>query len=101
MATLLPLTPLQSILGFGYLPHRYHGAIELLFALLCFAVAIALRRRRTIFTSAAFLMLGLGASLDLFAAAAVANPQAANGFGGAAVLLFFWGIIRLFMDAIA
>ncbi len=46
-------------------------------------------------------MLGLGTLIDLFAAAAVANPQAANGLGGAAVLLFFWGVIRLFMDAIA
>ena len=57
---LLPLTPLQSLLGFDYLPPRFNGAVELLFAFVCFGAAIALRRRRWIFTSPSFLMLGFG-----------------------------------------
>jgi small-conductance mechanosensitive channel/CRP-like cAMP-binding protein len=101
LAPLLPLTPLQSMLGFDYLPHRYHGAIELLFAFTCFAAAIAVRRRRTLLTSAAFAMLGLGAFIDLLAGAAVANPAVANGLAGAAVLLFFWGVVRTLMDSVA
>jgi small-conductance mechanosensitive channel/CRP-like cAMP-binding protein len=98
--TLLPLTPLQTLLGFEYLPYRYNGAIELAFAFVCFAAAIALRRRRQIATSPSFLMLGLGALIDLIGSAAVSNPKLAGGFGGAAVLLFFWGVVRLLMDAI-
>src|ERR1019366_7109405 len=98
--SLLPLTPLQSLLGFDYLPYRYHGAIELAFAFLCFAAAIALRRRRRIVTSPSFIMLGLGALIDLVAGSAVSNPRVASGFGGAAGLLFFWGVVRLLMDAV-
>src|ERR1700690_1206780 len=98
--TLLPLTPLQTLLGFEYLPYRYNGAIELAFAFVCFAAAIALRRRRQIATSPSFLMLGLGAVIDLIGSSAIANPKLAGGFGGAAVLLFFWGVVRLLMDAV-
>ncbi len=98
--TLLPLTPLQSLLGFQYLPYRYNGAIELAFAFTCFAVAIALRRRRWAVTSPSFMMLGLGALIDLIGSSAVSNPKLAGGFGGAAVLLFFWGVVRLLMDAV-
>ncbi len=98
--TLLLLTPLQSLLGFDHLPYGYRGAIELLFALLCFAAAIALRRRRQIVTSPTFMMLGLGALIDLIAGAAVSNRRVAAGFGGAAVLLFFWGMVRLLIDAV-
>ena len=100
LESLLPLTPLQSLLGFDYLPHRYHGAVELLFAFVCFAAAIALRRRRRIVSSPTFMMLGLGALIDLIAASVVSNPKVASGFGGAAVLLFFWGLVRLLMDAV-
>jgi small-conductance mechanosensitive channel/CRP-like cAMP-binding protein len=98
--SLLPLTPLQTLLGFQYLPYRYNGAIELIFALLCFAAGVALRRRRRIVTSPSFMMLGLGALLDLIAGSAVSNPRIVAGFGGAAVLLFFWGVVRLLMDAV-
>jgi small-conductance mechanosensitive channel/CRP-like cAMP-binding protein len=97
---LLPLTPLQSLLGFDYLPYRYHGALELVFAFVCFGAAIALRRRRRIVTSPSFMMLGLGVLIDLVAGSAVSNPRVAGGFGGAAVLLFFWGVVRLLMDAV-
>lgn len=100
LESLLPLTPLQSLLGFDYLPHRYHGAIELLFAFVCFAAAIALRRRRRIITSPSFTMLGLGALIDLVAGSTVSNPKLASAFGGAAVLFFFWGVVRLLMDAV-
>jgi small-conductance mechanosensitive channel/CRP-like cAMP-binding protein len=97
---LLPLTPLQSLLGFDYLPYRYHGLIELLFAFVCFAAAIALRRRSRMVTSPSFMLLGLGALIDLIAGSTVANPKVAAGFGGAAVLFFFWGIVRLLMDGV-
>jgi len=100
LESLLPLTPLQSLLGFDYLPHRYHGAIELLFAFVCFAAAIALRRRRRIVTSPTFMMLGLGALIDLVAGSVVSNPKLAGAFGGAAVLFFFWGVVRLLMDTV-
>ncbi len=100
LESLLPLTPLQSLLGFDYLPHRYHGAIELLFAFVCFAAAIALRRRRRIVTSPTFMMLGLGAMIDLIAGSVVSNPKFAGAFGGAAVLFFFWGVVRLLMDTV-
>ncbi|HXN86903.1 MAG TPA: mechanosensitive ion channel family protein [Candidatus Binataceae bacterium] len=101
LAPLLPLTPLQSLLGFDYLPHRYHGAIELLFAFVCFAAAIAIRRRRLLITSSAFMMLGLGAFIDLLAGSAIANPNVANLLAGLAVLLFFWGAVRTLTDAVA
>ncbi len=100
LESLLPLTPLQSLLGFDYLPHRYHAAIELLFAFVCFAAAIALRRRRRIVTSPTFMMLGLGAMIDLIAGSVVSNPKFAGAFGGAAVLFFFWGVVRLLMDTV-
>jgi len=100
LESLLPLTPLQSLLGFDYLPHRYHGAIELLFAFVCFAAAIALRRRRRIVTSPTFMMLGVGALIDLIAGSVVSNPKFAGAFGGAAVLFFFWGVVRLLMDTV-
>jgi small-conductance mechanosensitive channel/CRP-like cAMP-binding protein len=100
LETLLPLTPLQSLLGFDYLPYRYNGAVELLFAFACFAAAIALRRRHRIVTSPSFMMLGLGALIDLLAGSAVSNPKLAVGFGGAAVLFFFWGVVRVLMDAV-
>ncbi|HLI79680.1 MAG TPA: mechanosensitive ion channel domain-containing protein, partial [Candidatus Binataceae bacterium] len=96
----LPLTPLQDLLGFDYLPHRYHGAIELLFAFVCFGAAIALRRRRRIITSPSLVMLGFGAFIDLFAGAIVSNPKVANLLGAIAVLSFLWGVIRLLMDAV-
>ncbi len=98
--SLLPLTPLQSLLGFDYLPYRFNGAVELLLAFVCFGAAIALRRRRWILTSPSFLMLGLGALIDLIGVSAVSNPKTAAGFGGAAVLLFFWGVVRILMDAV-
>jgi small-conductance mechanosensitive channel/CRP-like cAMP-binding protein len=98
--TLLPLTPLQSLLGFDYLPYRFNGAVELLVAFVCFGAAIALRRRRWILTSPSFLMLGLGMLIDLIGGSAIANPRIAAGFGGAAVLLFFWGVVRLLMDVV-
>jgi small-conductance mechanosensitive channel/CRP-like cAMP-binding protein len=97
---LLPLTPLQSLLGFENLPYRYIALIELAFAFLCFAAAVALRRRRRIITSPSFLMLGLGALIDLIAGVTVSSPRMATGFGGAAVLLFFWGVVGLLMDAV-
>jgi small-conductance mechanosensitive channel/CRP-like cAMP-binding protein len=97
---LLPLTPLQSLLGFDYLPYRYNGAIELAFAFFCFAAAIALRRRRWVITSPSFMMLGLGVLIDLIGSSAISNPKLASGFAGAAVLLFFWGVVRLLMDAV-
>ncbi len=97
---LLPLTPLQTLLGFEYLPYRFNGAIELGFAFVCFAAAVALRRRGRLITSPSFLMLGLGTLVDLIGSSAIANPKLATGFGGAAVLLFFWGIVRLLMDAV-
>ncbi len=98
--TLLPLTPLQSLLGFDYLPPRFNGAVELLFAFVCFGAAIALRRRRWIFTSPSFLMLGFGALIDLIGGSVVSNPKTAAGFGGAAALFFFWGVVRLLMDVV-
>lgn len=100
LPTQLPLTPLQDLLGFDYLPHRYHGAIELMFAFVCFGAAIALRRRRRIVTSPSLVMLGFGAFIDLFAGAIVSNPKTANVLGAIAVLSFFWGVVRLLMDAV-
>ena len=73
--TLLPLTPLQSLLGFDYLPYRFTDAVELLFVFVCFAAAIALRRRRWILTSPSFTMLGLGTLIDLIGGSAIANPR--------------------------
>ena len=77
---LLPLTPLQSLLGFDYLPYRYNGAIELAFAFFCFAAAIALRRRRWVITSPSFMMLGLGVLIDLIGGSAVSNPKTRERF---------------------
>jgi small-conductance mechanosensitive channel len=96
----LPLTPLQSLLGLQFLPYRYAGAVGLLFVFACFAAAIALRRRRWVVTSPSFLMLGLGTLIDLIGSSVVSDPKIATAFGGAAVLLFFWGLVRLLMDAV-
>ena len=97
---LVPLTPLQSLIGFDYIPRHMHLAVELMFANACFLAAIALRRRKTVVSSAGFLMLGLGALLDLIATAAFANQKVADAFAGIAVILFFWGVIRLIIDAL-
>lgn len=98
--TLLPLTPLQTLLGFEHLPYRYTSAIELLIALVCFAAAIALRRRRRIVTAPTFTMLGLGLMVDLTGSLLSSNPKVAGALAGTAVLLFFWGVVRLLMDAV-
>jgi len=97
--TQLPLTPLQSLLGFDYLPHRYHGAIELLFAFVCFGAAIALRRRRRLVTSSSLVLLGFGAFIDLLGGALVSNVRTANVLAAVAVVAFSWGIVHLMMDA--
>src|SRR5579862_4026876 len=97
--TQLPLTPLQSLLGFDYLPHRYHGAIELLFAFVCFGAAIALRRRRRLVTSSSLVLLGFGAFIDLLGGALVSNVRTANVLAAVAVVAVSWGIVHLMMDA--
>jgi small-conductance mechanosensitive channel/CRP-like cAMP-binding protein len=98
---LLPLTPLQSLLGFDYLPHRSHAAVELLFAFACFGGAIILRRRRQMISSPTFTLLGLGALLDVINVSAIANPKVAGIFGAGAVLAFFWGVVHFFMHSFA
>lgn len=97
----LQLTPLQDLIGFDYLPHRYHGAIELIFAFACFGAAIALRRRKRVVSSSSLVLLGFGSFVDLFAGAIVANPKVANVLGAIALLSFCWGVVRLIMDTAA
>ena len=97
----MPLTPLQALLGFAYLPPHLHSAIELIIILVAFPVATALRRRTTVVTSAGFILLGLGAILDMLSVTVAPTAQAANAFAGAAVVMFFWGIVRLLMDAVS
>ncbi len=63
--------------------------------------AIALRRRRRIVTSPSFMMLGLGALIDLLGWRGRSQSRTlANVLAGAAVLFFFWGVVRLLMDAV-
>ena len=95
----LPLTPLQSLLGFDLLPHRYGGAIELLFAFICFGAAIALRRRRRLVTSTSLVLLGFGAFIDLIGGSTVSNVRSANVLAAVAVVSFSWGVVHLMMDA--
>jgi small-conductance mechanosensitive channel/CRP-like cAMP-binding protein len=97
----MPLTPLQLLLGFGYLPPHLHAAIELIIILIAFPVATALRRRKTVVTSAGFILLGMGAVLDMLSVTVAPTVQAANAFAGTAVVLFFWGVVRLLMDAVS
>jgi len=97
----LPLTPLQSLLGFDYLPHRSHAAVELVFAFACFLAAIALRRRREMLSSPTFTLLGAGALIDVINVSAISNPKVAGIFGAAAVLSFFWGVVHFFMHSFA
>src|SRR5271166_5325010 len=99
--SLLPLTPLQSLLGFDYLPHRYHAAVELAFAFGCFGAAIAVRRRRQMLTAPTFALLGAGALIDVIDVSAISNARAAGILGAVAVLSFFWGIVHLLMNSIA
>jgi small-conductance mechanosensitive channel/CRP-like cAMP-binding protein len=97
----MALTPLQSLLGFGYLRPHLHDAIELIIILVAFPVATALRRRKTVVSSAGFILIGLGAIIDLLSMTIAPTTQAANAFAGTAVILFFWGVVRLLMDAVA
>jgi small-conductance mechanosensitive channel len=99
--SLLPLTPLQSLLGFDYLPHRYHATVELAFAFGCFAAAIAVRRRRLMLTAPTFVLLGSGALIDVIDVSAVSNGRLAGILGATAVLAFFWGMVHLLMNSIA
>ena len=98
---LLPLTPLQSLLGFDYLPYRFHAAVELLIAFACFATAIALRRRARMLSAPTFVLLGFGALIDVIQVAMISNPRVADVFGAVAVLSFFWGVVHFFMHSIA
>lgn len=97
----MALTPLQSLLGFGYLRPHLHDAIELIIILVAFPVATALRRRKTVVSSAGFILIGLGAIIDLLSMTIAPTTQVANAFAGTAVILFFWGVVRLLMDAVA
>ena len=90
LAPALPLTPLQSLLGFDYLPYRYHGAIELLFAFVCFASC----DRPTPASSDPHLAqlhdAWAGHVYRSVGGSAIANPRIAAGFArrrGVAVLL--------------
>jgi small-conductance mechanosensitive channel/CRP-like cAMP-binding protein len=97
----MPLTPLQSLLGFAYLPFHLHGVVELIVMLVAFPAATALRRRKTVVTSVGFILIGLGMIVDMLSVTVAPTAQMANAFAGAAVVLFFWGIVRLLMDAVA
>lgn len=97
----MALTPLQSLLGFGYLRPHLHDAIELIIILVAFPVATALRRRKTVVSSAGFILIGLGAIIDMLSMTIAPTTQVANAFAGTAVILFFWGVVRLLMDAVA
>jgi small-conductance mechanosensitive channel/CRP-like cAMP-binding protein len=99
--SLLPLTPLQSLLGFDYLPHRYHATVEVLFAFACFAAAIAIRRRRLMVTPPTFILLGMGTLVDVIDVSVISNVKLAGILAAAAVLSFFWGVVHFFMHSIA
>ena len=96
-----PLTLLQSLLGFDYLPFRYHAVIELVFAFACFAVAIVLRRRRQLLTPTTFMLLGFAALTDVIDVSMIANAKLAYDLGAAAVIAFLWGLVHLLMNSIA
>src|SRR5689334_10176255 len=97
----MTLTPLQSLLGFGFLPPHLHGVIELIIILVAFPLATALRRRKTVVTSAGFILIGLGTVVDMLSVTIAPTAQAANAFAGTAVVLFFWGVVRMLMDAMS
>src|SRR5258708_7381864 len=97
---MMPLTPLQSLLGFDYLPPHWHGIVEFLIVNIAVGAAVALRRRKTVFTASGFMILGLGALIDLFAVTVAPTAKIANSFAAAGMILFLWGIIRLIMDAV-
>jgi len=101
IVSLPPLMPLQSLLGFDYMPHRYHATVELVFAFGCYAAAIAVRRRRQILSPPTFMLLGFGALLDVVVVSVISNPRVAGILGAAAVIAFLWGVVHLLMSSIA
>src|SRR5579862_5744938 len=96
----MPLTPLQALMGFAYLSHRLHTAVEFLVASAAVMAALALRRRKGPLSAGGLLFVGLGALIDMWSGTIAPNPSAANALAGAAMVIFLWGIIRILMNAI-
>ncbi|HEY6394589.1 MAG TPA: mechanosensitive ion channel domain-containing protein, partial [Candidatus Binataceae bacterium] len=91
-------TPLQTVLSLHAIARDWQVFVEVLIAVVAVLFAIALRRRKWLFSTATFAMLAAGFIADL--AATFANKSDLYGIVGAiAVVFFFWALIRFLMEA--
>jgi small-conductance mechanosensitive channel/CRP-like cAMP-binding protein len=93
-------TPLQNALLLYWLSPHLLEIAEGLLATAGVLCAIALRRRTRLVNAGTLLLMSLGLALDGFAPSLAASPGLMNGLSAAAVIFFFWGVIRGVLELI-
>src|SRR5215475_9757137 len=94
-------TPLQHILGFNLLPLSLSIIVQVILLIGALLAAFALRRRKVVLSGTTFVLVAAGLMLDLIATSMpVADASVAEKISAAAVVVFFFGVIRLGLEAI-
>ncbi|HKV56201.1 MAG TPA: mechanosensitive ion channel family protein [Candidatus Binataceae bacterium] len=94
-------TPLQTILGLGFLGPDARAVAEMLLALVTGAAALALRGQRRTMRAPSLVMCSSGFLLDLAAAPQFAFwPQWTRWASAFGLLLVCWGVIKMLLDAV-
>src|SRR5256885_5682800 len=94
-------TPLQRVLGLDIFPTQMGVTIEALALIGALLAAFAIRRRRFTISGTTFVLFAAGMLMDLVAVSLpAAYAIAVDKVGAAAVVLFFFGVIRLILEAI-
>lgn len=93
-------TPLETVIGISQVRVELRGLLEFILADLALLTALALRRRKWFITSTGFLWVGLGLMLDLIASLQWVRAEARAPVAAVAIVLFFCGLVRVFMDAV-
>src|SRR5271157_4524024 len=93
-------TPLQNALLLYPLSSGVAGIVEGMLALTAALCAIALRRRKWLVNAGTFLLISVAFVLDVFAPSLAAVPRLMAWVSAAAVISFYWGVVRLVVDLI-
>lgn len=92
-------TPLETLTGFARLSSDLRLTAEWIALIISLGIAIALRRRRFVFSATTFVLMAAGLVLDI-GASYLSNLQFAQKIAAAGVVLFLFGVIRLVLEAV-
>lgn len=93
-------TSLQTTLGLGALPLDPRDTIEVGLALIAILVAFALRRRTMMVRALGFALIAAALLADLALPIAADAPRIAAWIEAIALMLFWWGAIKLVCDLV-